>query len=498
MSMMLLALLDPHKLEVLIWPFLASLVVIAIHAYLGIHVIERKVIFVDIALAQIAAVGATVAILRGWDPGTPHTFIYSMGFATLAAAVFAVTRTREEHVPQEAVIGLTYAIASAAAILLSALSPHGAEHLAQLVAGNVLFATRDQVKQAAIVYVGVGVFHLLCGRRFLLISERPEEAYARRIHVRLWDFLFYLSFAVVITLSVQIVGVLLVFCYLVAPAVFGSLFADRFWPRLAIGWAVSVLVTAVALYFGFEYTTSPAVMCVFGAALVVGGVVRGVLGARHRVLGIAVAVLTGAALVAGGWAVRKFDKPPEEGHEHEEDEPHMHMEAPTGTGASVHPIGASLADRRKALHDPDASVRGHAIEEIAKHSDVAAAKDVAALLTDPKDGVREEAAEALGTLGSADVVPSLVAALPKQDDEWVRLRIARALVRFGAKEGLPALLALAKDGEAKKVREEALAALLLAAGRDDKQVLGELTDWWKQNGDKLAWDASRKAFVPKK
>ncbi len=129
---------------------------------------------------------------------------------------------------------------------------------------------------------------------------------------------------------------------------------------------------------------------------------------------------------------------------------------------------------------------------------MAAAKDVATLLTDPKDGVREAAADALGTLGSADVVPSLVAALPKQDDEWVKLRIARALVRLGAKEGLPALLALAKDGEAKKVREEALAALLLAAGRDDKQVLGELSDWWKQNGDKLAWDASRKAFVPRK
>ncbi len=498
MSMMLLAFLDPHKLEVLIWPFLASLVVISIHAYLGIHVIERKVIFVDIALAQIAAVGATVAILRGWEPGTAHTFIYSMGFATLAAAVFAITRTREEHVPQEAIIGLTYAIASAAAILLSALSPHGAEHLAQLVAGNVLFATKEQVKQAALVYAGVGVFHLLCGRRFLLISERPAEAYERKIHVRTWDFLFYLSFAVIITLSVQIVGVLLVFCYLVAPAVFGALFSDRFWPRLAIGWTVSIAVTAIALYFGFEYTTSPAVMCVFGAALVLGGVVRGILGARDRVLGIAVAALTGAALVSGGWAVRRFDKPPVDGHEHEEDEPHMHMEAPGGTGASVHPIGATLADWRKALHDPDASVRGHAIEDIAKHSDVAAAKDVAALLADPKAGVREAAAEALGTLGSAEAIPSLVQALPKQDDEWVTLKVARALARLGAKEGVPALLALAKDGEAKKVREEALAALLLAAGRDDKQVLVEMSDWWKQNGDKLAWDASRKAFVPRK
>ncbi len=491
--------LDPHKVEVLVLPLLASLVVIAIHAYLGIHVIARKVIFVDIALAQIAAVGATVAILRGWEPGSPHTFVYSMGFATLAAAVFAFTRTKEERVPQEAVIGLTYAIASAAAILLSALSPHGAEHLTQLVAGNVLFASRVQVGHAAIVYGAVGLFHVAFGKRFLLISERPEEAYSQGIRIRLWDFLFYLSFAVVITLSVQIVGVLLVFCYLVAPAVFGALFARGFWARLWLGWVISIIVTATGLYAGFDYPSSPAVMCVFGAALVLGGVVRAIAGAKDRVGAAALALAIAGGITGLTWSVWRFDRVPEDAHGHEDDPAHMH---PPGEErrevAHEHPVGTSLSALRAALRDPDDGVREHAAEELGKLGDPAAVKDLLALLKDRKEGVREQAADALGLLGSAQAIPALVEAVRGQDDEWVRMRMARALVRLGSRDGIPVLLDLAKDGEARKVREEALQALLLAAGRDDKQVLRELSDWWKQNQDGMVWDAGKKAFVPKK
>ncbi len=493
--------LDPHKVEVLVWPLLASLVVIAIHAYLGIHVIARKVIFVDIALAQIAAVGATVAILRGWEPGSTHTFLYSMAFATLAAAVFAFTRTKEERVPQEAVIGLTYAIASAAAILLSALSPHGAEHLTQLVAGNVLFASKTQVKNAAIVYAGVGLFHVLFGKRFLLISERPEEAWAQGVRIRLWDFLFYLSFAVVITLSVQIVGVLLVFCYLVAPAVFGALFARGFWGRLWLGWGISVLVTATALYAGFDYTSSPAVMCVFGAALILGGVVQAIVGAKNRIGAVALALALAGAITGLTWGVWRFDRVPEDAHEHGDDPEHMHQHGPEDGRrdlAREHPVGTSVSALRAALRDPDDGVREHAAEELGKLGNPVVVKDLLPLLKDPKEGVREKAAAALGLLGSSDAVPALSEAVRSQDDEWVRMRMARALVQLGSKDGIPVLLDLAKAGEARKVREEALQALLLAAGRDDKQVLRELSEWWKEHRDGLVWDPAKKAFVPTK
>jgi len=198
-----------QQLQVLFLPFLACLILTGVHVYLGIHVISRKVIFVDIALAQIAALGATVAFLLGYDPRSEGAYYVSLAFAVLAAVIFALTRTQREHVPQEAVIGLTYATASAAAILLADISPHGAEHLHDLLAGSIVWVTPAQIVKTAILYALIGAFHFAYRRRFLLISMNPDEAYAQGIHVRFWDFLFYLSFGVVITSSVQIAGVLL-------------------------------------------------------------------------------------------------------------------------------------------------------------------------------------------------------------------------------------------------------------------------------------------------
>lgn len=478
--------LDPHKVEVLAWPFLATLVIILIHGYLGIHVIARKVIFVDIALAQIAAVGATVALLRGWELGSLHVYAYSLGFSTFAAAVFAITRTREERVPQEAVIGLSYAIAGAAAILLADLTPQGAEHLNQLVAGNALFATKSQVVRAVITYAAFGVFHAIFGRKFLLISEKPEEAYAQGVRVRLWDFLFYLTFSVAITLSVQLVGVLLVFSYLVAPAVFGAMFARRFWPRLLIGWAVAIVVTGTAFYFLFDYATCPAVTCTFGAALVLGGVVKAISSASSRIRASLVTLAAAAGLTAVGWAIVRFDRPIQDHPEHEhEREPDPHE----------HPIGTSIPELRKALHDPDRGVRAHAVELLGKTGDPSVARNLIPLLRDRDEEVREKAADAIGVLGAEEAIPVLSQSLRVETDEWVRMRMARALVRLGSKEGIPVLLDVARKGRARKVREEALQALLLASGRDTGRILDELGEWWQKNQDHLVWDPEKKAFV---
>src|SRR5262245_54236703 len=178
-----------EQLAVLALPFLACLILTGIHAYLGIHVIARKVIFVDIALAQIAALGATVAFLLGYDPRSEGAYWFSLGFAVLAAGVFALTRTRHERVPQEAVIGLTYAVASSTAILLADISPHGAEHLKDLLAGSIVWVTPHQVIKTGVLYVFLGLFHYLFRRTFLLISLDPERAYAEGVRVRLWDFL---------------------------------------------------------------------------------------------------------------------------------------------------------------------------------------------------------------------------------------------------------------------------------------------------------------------
>jgi zinc/manganese transport system permease protein len=257
-------------LQFLLWPFMASLILTGIHAYLGVHVVERGVIFVDLALAQIAALGATVAILIGMDPHGPGAYWLSLAFTFVGAAVFAFARTRRGHIPQEAFIGIAYAVASAAAILAMSKATGETEHLKDMLVGNILAVSRHEVLKTALLYGAIGVFHYIFRRRFLLISTDPEQAEAQGISIRFWDFLFYASFGFVVTSSVAIAGVLLVFCYLIVPSVGAMLFADRVGRRLAIGWTMGTLVSALGVYFSvlLDLPTGATIVCTFGAVLV--------------------------------------------------------------------------------------------------------------------------------------------------------------------------------------------------------------------------------------
>jgi len=257
-------------LQFLVWPFVASLILTGIHAYLGVHVIERGVIFVDLALAQIAALGATIAILLAMDPHGEGAYWLSLGFTFVGAAIFAFARTRRGHIPQEAFIGITYAVASAAAILAMSKATGETEHLKDMLVGNILAVSRHDVVKTAILYGVIGLFHYIFRRRFLLISTDPEQAEARGMSIRFWDFLFYASFGFVVTSSVAIAGVLLVFCYLIVPSVGAMLFADKIGRRLAIGWTMGTLVSALGVYFSvlLDLPTGATIVCTFGVVLV--------------------------------------------------------------------------------------------------------------------------------------------------------------------------------------------------------------------------------------
>src|SRR3981189_610324 len=224
-------------LPFLILPFLASLILTGIHSFLGVHVVERGVCFVALALAQIAALGATVAIIAGMDPHGRGSYWISLGFTFLGAAIFALARSRRGHIPQEAFIGIAYAVASAAAILLMSKATGETEHLKDMLVGNILAVSWAEVKKTAFLYGAVGMFHYFFRKKFLLISMNHAKAEQAGLNVRFWDFLFYASFGFVVTSSVAIAGVLLVFCYLIVPSVGAMLFADRIGSRLAIGWA---------------------------------------------------------------------------------------------------------------------------------------------------------------------------------------------------------------------------------------------------------------------
>jgi zinc/manganese transport system permease protein len=263
-------------LSFLILPFLASLILTGIHAYLGVHVVERGVIFVDLALAQIAALGATIAILAGMDAHKGGAYWISLVFTFLGAAIFALVRKRKGRIPLEAFIGITYAVASAAAILAMSKATGETEHLKDMLVGNILAVSREEVIKTAILYGAIGLFHYIFRHKFLLISTNPEQAHREGISIGLWDFLFYASFGFVVTSSVAIAGVLLVFCYLVVPSVGAMLFADRIGTRLAIGWTMGTLVSALGCYFSvlLDLPTGATIVCTFGAVLLLMFVAR--------------------------------------------------------------------------------------------------------------------------------------------------------------------------------------------------------------------------------
>src|SRR5262245_58366441 len=252
-------------------PFAACLILVGVHGYLGLHVLLRQVIFVDLALAQIAALGAVIALILGHAPGSSASFAWSLGAAVFGAFIFSLTRSRsrDSKIPQEALIGITYVIASATAILVADRAPEGAEHIKELLAGTILWVAWPAVLKVLLIYAVIGLFHYIFRRRFILISEDPDRAYAQRMNLRLWDFLFYLSFGVIITLAVEIAGVLMVFSYLVAPAIVALGSSDRWGTRILIAWAVGSLASAVGLIASYQldFPSGPAIVCSLGLFL---------------------------------------------------------------------------------------------------------------------------------------------------------------------------------------------------------------------------------------
>ena len=266
-------------LQFLLAPFVASLVIAGIHAYLGIHVVERGVIFVDLSLAQIAAFGSTMAILLPWSNGDPHsTGVYwtSLLFTFIGAGIFSTIRSRHARIPQEAIIGISYAVASAATILALSKSSSEGEHLKDMLVGNLLSVSWTEVWQTAVLYVFIGAFHFAFRKRFLAITMNPEAAEAAGVKVKLWDFLFYASFGFVVTRSVSMAGVLLVFCYLIVPSVGAMLFAEKLGPRLAIGWTMGTVVSALGVWLSLQLDlpTGATIVCTFGLVLILMAIAR--------------------------------------------------------------------------------------------------------------------------------------------------------------------------------------------------------------------------------
>jgi zinc/manganese transport system permease protein len=262
--------------EVMKWPFAACLLFPPLMVYLGLHVVKREVIFVDLALAQVATLGTCVALLMGYHFDDRLTFWISLAVTFVGAAFFSWSRsTKKSPVPQEAIIGITFVVAAAGVILLLSRVAGGKEELEHLLTGDILNVTKAEIGQRALLFAALGAFYAAFHRKFIMISSDPEGAFASGMRVRLWDFLFYASFALVVVSFVRIAGVLLTFAYLIVPAVCGTMLATPWVRRLTIGWVVAVISSLLGLWASYrlDLPTGAAIVCASGLILAIVSVI---------------------------------------------------------------------------------------------------------------------------------------------------------------------------------------------------------------------------------
>jgi zinc/manganese transport system permease protein len=258
-----------EALNIMLWPLVACLLLPGILVYYGLHIVKREIIFVDLALAQVAALGMCLALLLKHEPHDWQTYAWSLGFAFVGAAIFTLTRTEDHRVPQEALIGIVYVVAAAMGILLLSRSAEGDEELKRTLVGDILLVQPGEVFRAFGLYSVIGVIHFIFRKRFLMLSFEPQRAIDEGVSVRGWDFLFYILFGFVVTSFVHIGGVLMIFSYLIVPAVCANLLARSFGIKLLVGWLTATLASIAGLYVSYTHDlpTGASIVCALGAAL---------------------------------------------------------------------------------------------------------------------------------------------------------------------------------------------------------------------------------------
>jgi zinc/manganese transport system permease protein len=458
---------EPRGAVLLFLPFLACVLLIGIHTYFGIHVLSRGIIFVDLSLAQVASLGAIAAFALGFPLHTREAALLSLAAAVTAAFLFSVSRSRVRRLPQEALIGIVYAVSSAFAILLVDKHPEGLEVIKASLAGEILWVDTGALISTAATYAAVAVFHIVFFEKFMFISESRRGDGKRGPRVGLWDFLFYTSFAVIITKSVEISGILLVFSYLVIPAVVSSLFLQGIGKRLLAGWSLGIAASAAGLLCSYKYdiAAGPVIVVFLTATLVVAGFLKHVTASERPVatlgrlgLGLSaiVAVLSAfyftSPLVKSGTVA--------EGHSHAvPDELALHGGAgPEGDG---HPAGTHALHLLDHYVEDPGNVKAR--EALAAHIG-----DLVELLSDESAEVRERVSRALGDVGSGSLVErELEEAFSREADDWVRFEMAKSLFALNWKKGGRLLLSLMKnDNLPILLRKQGLELLSQRSGSD--------------------------------
>jgi zinc/manganese transport system permease protein len=287
-------------LSLLMLPFAAAVAFVLIHAYLGVHVLRRRIVFADLALAQLSALGATVAFANGYPPASAAGFGYALLFTAIGAILLTLIRGVARLVSQEALVGILYVVATAATILVIDRSPQGAEHVKKILIGSILTVDGAELAKLAALYAAIGLLHWFCRRPLLAVSSETAPAGRSTLQVSVWDFLFFLSFGIVVTSSVTTAGVLLVFTFLIVPAVIGFLYSSNVRVVLAIAWTVGIVASAagIAGSYVLDLPTGAAMVVAFALFLILAGVARAVVfvDSKQRLANLRVGLRTLAAV----------------------------------------------------------------------------------------------------------------------------------------------------------------------------------------------------------
>ena len=293
-------------------PLAAAIVFTGIHTWFGLQVLRRNVVFADLALAQISALGATVGVVAGHAVGSPAGYGYTLLFTAVGAVLLTVSRGLAKSARQEAFIGVLYVVATAATVLVVDRSPQGAEHVKKMLVGGILSVNASEVWHFIVLYSAIGVLHWFIRRPLLAAADNAARPQAAGM-TAFWDLVFYLSFGLVVTSSVGVAGVLLVFCFLIVPALIGTLFSLRIGVALTIGWAAGAVASAAGIFGSFliDAPTGALTVVAFAAVLILAGAVRALVTApsdersRNRQIGLRAAALVAcvAFSVSGLWVV---------------------------------------------------------------------------------------------------------------------------------------------------------------------------------------------------
>jgi zinc/manganese transport system permease protein len=487
----------------MLWPLAACLVLTGIHVYLGVHVIARKVIFVDLALAQIAALGTVVGVLMGYEVGkdTNALYLYSLTFTIFGAFLFSVTRMRGEKVPHEAIIGIVYAVTFASTILVLSKSALGPQELDHIIKGELLWVQSHVVIKTAIIYALVGLFHFIFRKRFMAISFDPALAEASGTNVRFWDFLFYMSFGFVITSSVAIAGVFLVFSYLVIPSVAAMLLSDKLSTRLTIGWIGGSIISFIGVKISYNtgLPTSPVIVVILALGLIVSGLSYFFMHAERKwtALRHLMTALIIVALFLSG--IFFFRKPEEDPLAHT-----LHLLAsPLSTDRQAGLANLSSYLERKdqwialvvdKLNDQDAEVRKGAIDLLVRVHELSAVPGILLHLNDPSDDVRSSAIAAASELGDSSVSGVLLGTVSQSDDPEVRLSLLKGAIELGNRGAVRPLIDIISGGGV--FADDAFEILRgHIRGNFTKNDAATLRVWWENHASRIVWDRQLKMFV---